>query len=340
MQLRFNQLNSQLNRQLAPIYLLCGDEPYQLGEAARLVRKKAHKQGFTEREVLDVDSHFDWNLLAAAAEAMSLFATRKLIELRVNQGKLGKEGGAAIRAYCERPCADNLLLILAPELESKDLQTQWVKAVDALGAVVQVWPLKEKELEPWMNQRLETAGFQPEAGVAALLAERAEGNLLAAVQEVEKLRLLHAPGALKLDDLLGNLADSARFDVYALMTAAIAGDRARVQRVLFGLRDEGTSEVLVLWVLARDVRMLAEAAGALARRESLETVLTTHRVSRQRQDGIVKALQKLSPNHLQRMLQRCLHIDLVIKGRAIGDPWLELARLADALTTAVARRTR
>lgn len=339
MQLRFNQLNSQLNRNLAPIYLLCGDEPYQLGEAARLVRKRAQKQGFTEREVFDVDSHFDWNLLAASAEAMSLFATRKLIELRVNNGKLGKDGGAAIRAYCERPCADNLLLILAPGLEWKDLQTQWVKAVDALGAVVQVWPLKEKELEPWVNQRLETAGFQPESGVAALLAERAEGNLLAAVQEIAKLRLLHAPGALKLDDLLGNLADSARFDVYALTTAALAGDRARVQRIVFGLRDEGISEVLVLWVLARDVRMLAEAAGALARHESLETVLTTHRVPRPRQDGIVKALQKLSLSHAQQMLQQCLQIDLAIKGRAPSDPWLLLARLADALTVAVARRS-
>jgi DNA polymerase-3 subunit delta len=338
MQLRFNQLNSQLNRNLAPVYLLCGDEPYQLGEAARLVRKRAQREGFTEREVLDVETHFDWNLLAASAEAMSLFATRKLIELRINNGKLGKDGSAALRAYCTQPCADNLLLILAPGLEWKDLQAQWVKAVDALGAVVQVWPLKEKELEPWVNQRLETAGFQPEPGVAALLAERAEGNLLAAVQEIEKLRLLHRPGALKLDDLLGNLADSARFDVYALTTAALAGERARVQRIVFGLRDEGTSEVLVLWVLARELRMLAEAAGVLARRGSLETVLTTHRVPRPRQEGIVKALQKLSPGYLQRMLQQCLQIDLAIKGRAPGDPWLQLARLADALTTAVVRQ--
>jgi DNA polymerase-3 subunit delta len=332
MQLRFNQLASQLSRELAPVYLLHGDEPYQLGEAARLIREQARRKGFDEREILDVDGHFDWNLLPASAEAMSLFSARKLIELRIGSGKLGKDGGAAIRAYCERPCPDNLLLILAPGLERKDLQAQWAKTVEALGVLVQVWPLKEKELETWLGQRLLAVGFQAGAGVAALLAERAEGNLLAAVQEIEKLRLLHETGPLTLDDLLGNLADSARFDLFALTDAAIAGDRARVQRVLAALRGEGIADALVLWVLARELRMLADVAAAIARRTSPESVFMTHRVPRPRQEGIARALRRLSPDLIQRLLQQCLLADLSIKGMTHDDSWQLLAIIADALS--------
>ncbi len=332
MNLRFNQLAGQLSRGLAPVYLLCGDEPYQLGKAARLIREQARRKGFDEREILDADGHFDWNLLTAAAESMSLFSARKLIELRVSHGKLGKEGAAALRAYCERLCPDNLLLILAPGLERKDLQTQWAKTVEALGVLVQVWPLKEKELEGWLTQRLQAVGFQPEPSVAALLAERSEGNLLAAVQEIEKLRLLHEPGPLTLDDLLGNLADSARFDLFALTDAALVGDRARVQRILSVLRGEGTAEILVLWVLARELRMLAEAAGAIARRTSPASVLAAHRIPRQRLETVERALRRLSPARLHDLLQQCAQADLAIKGMAPGDPWHYLARIADQLS--------
>ncbi len=330
MQLRFTQLADQLKRTVAPVYLCCGDEPYQLGEAARLVRERARQAGFDERAVLDADASFDWGLLTAAAETMSLFSMRKLIELRI--GKLGKEGGAAIRAYCQRACSDNLLLILAPDLKWKDLQTPWVKAAEALGVLLEVKPLKERELQSWLKARLLDAGFQPDAGVAALLAERAEGNLLAAVQEIEKLRLLHEPGSLTLDDLHGNLADSARYDLFALTDAALNADRARVQHILSVLRGEGTADTLVLWVLARELRMLVEVAGAMARRASPEPLFTAHRVPRLRQDTITQALRRLPPMLLQRLLQQCLQADLAIKGQTPGDPWQHLASIADVLS--------
>ncbi|MBK1718040.1 DNA polymerase III subunit delta [Thiocystis violacea] len=331
MQVRFNQLGGHLKSGLAPVYLICGDEPYQFGEAARLVREKARREGFDEREILDVDAHFQWGLLAAAADAMSLFSARKLIELRIGNGKIGKEGSEAVRAYCERPCPDNLLLILAPDMDRKESQAQWAKTVDSIGGVVQVWPLKERELEAWLGQRLQAAGFQAGQGVAALLAERAEGNLLAAAQEIEKLRLLHPPGPLELDDLLGNLADSARFDLFALTDAALSGDRARAQRVLSVLRGEGTADVLVLWILARELRMLAEAAGALARRNSPASVYAAHRVHRMRQETIERALRRLSTARLQELLQRCAKVDRSIKGLAPGDSWHQLAVIADGL---------
>ncbi|NKN32741.1 DNA polymerase III subunit delta [Marichromatium bheemlicum] len=331
MRLRFNQLQAQLERGLAPVYLLGGDEPFQLDEAARLIRAAARRAGFAEREVLDQDSGFDWHRLGATADALSLFSSRKLIELRLNSARIGKEGGAAVREYCARPCADNLLLILAPGLERKELKARWVGAVEACGAVLQVWPLKGRELEQWVEQRLRAAGFAPGSGVAALLAERAEGNLLAASQEIEKLRLLGEPGPLGLDDLLGTLADSARFDLFALTDAALAGDRARVQRILAVLRAEGSAESLVLWVLARELRMLAEAAEAIARQRSPAPVLAAHRVPRPRVAMVERALRGRPPRRFNGLLRRCAEADLAIKGLAPGDPWQRLAAIADDL---------
>ncbi|NEV62045.1 DNA polymerase III subunit delta [Thiorhodococcus minor] len=335
MQVRFNRLAGHLKSGLAPLYLVCGDEPYQLGEAARLVREKAKREGFDERELLDAEAGFDWGQLTAAAESMSLFSERKLIELRIGNGKIGKEGSEAICEYCERPCPDNLLLILAPGLDRKDLKTKWSKRVEEVGALIQVWPLKVQELEDWLEQRLKAAGFTPAQGVAAMLAERAEGNLLAGVQEVEKLRLLHEPGALRLDDLLGNLADSARFDLFALTDAAVSGDRIRAQRVLTVLRAEGTADALVLWVLAREIRMLADAAGTMARRGSLSQVFATHRVPKMRQPGIEKALRRLPSSVLSTLLQQCAAVDLMIKGLSGEDQWHRLAVIADCLCTGV-----
>jgi DNA polymerase III subunit delta len=330
MRLRFNQLQDDLSRGLAPLYLVCGDEPYQLGEAARLIREAARSQGFAEREVLDQDAAFDWHALAASADAMSLFSSRKLIELRIGTAKLGKDGGAAVRAYCDRPCPDNLLLIIAPELDRKELQSQWAKRVESIGALVQVWPLKGRELVQWLGQRLRSVGLQPGPGVAELLAERAEGNLLAAVQEIEKQRLLRDPGPLELADLLGNLADSARFDLFSLTDAALSGDRARTQRVLSVLRAEGTADVLVLWVLARELRTLAEAAGARAgggRAGGAGDV----RMPPQRLAAMERALSRLSPTLLRALLHQCSLVDQSIKGLAVGDPWHRLAVVADAL---------
>ncbi|QGU32983.1 DNA polymerase III subunit delta [Thermochromatium tepidum] len=332
MAISLNELGTKLKAELAPVYLICGDEPYQFGEAARLVREAARRAGFDEREILDAEGAFQWGALAAAAEAMSLFSSRRLIELRVAAGKIGKEGSEAIRVYCERPCPDTLLLILAPGMDRKELQSAWAKRIASIGAVIQVWPMKERELEGWLEQRLCAVGLQPGPGVAALLAERSEGNLLAAVQEVEKLRLLHDPGPLELDDLLGNLADSARFDLFALTDAALKGDRARVQRVLTVLRAEGTADVLVLWVLARELRMLAEAADAVARRTSLEAIYAKHRVPRMRQETIERALRRLSTGQLRELLWQCAGVDRAIKGVDPGDPWHRLARIADGLS--------
>lgn len=330
MRLRFDQLAGHLRSRLAPIYLICGEEPWQLGEAARMLREQAVGQGF-EREVLDQEAGFDWSALGAAADALSLFASRRLIELRLGSASLGQEGGAAVRRYCERTNPDTCLLMIAPELDRKDLKTKWAQEVERVGVLVQVWPMEGRRLLAWLGERLGAAGFQPAPGVAALLAERVEGNLLAAVQEVEKLRLLRDPGPLDEADLLSAICDNARFDLFDLSDSALAGDRARVTRVLGGLVGEGTAAPLILWVLARELRLLASAAYAKARGQDPVRVLAEQRVPEMRHGTILRALGRLSVARLQVLLRRCADADRAIKGLSPDDPWLLLHRIADTL---------
>ena len=231
--------------------------------------------------------------MAAAADALSLFASRRLIELRLGAASLGQDGSAAVRRYCERAAPDTVLLMVAPQLDRKDLKTKWAQEVERIGALVQVWPLEGGRLIAWLGDRLRVAGFQAAPGVAALLAERVEGNLLAAVQEIEKLRLLREPGPLDDAGLLGAICDNARFDLFDLTDAALAGDRARVARVLGGLVGEGTAAPLVLWVLARELRMLVGAAFARDRGQDPARVLAEQRVPESRQAGILRAIQRI-----------------------------------------------
>jgi DNA polymerase III subunit delta len=330
MRLRFDQLAGHLQRPLARVYLICGEEPWQLGEAARMVRAQALAQGF-EREVLDQEAGFDWSALAAAADALSLFASRRLIELRLGTATLGQDGSAAVRRYCERAAPDTVLLMVAAQLDRKDLKAKWAQEVDRVGALVQVWSLEGRRLVAWLGERLGAAGFRPGPGVAGLLADRVQGNLLAAVQEVEKLRLLREPGPLDEAGLLAAVCDSARFDLFDLTDAALAADRARVARVLGGLIGEGTAAPLVLWVLARELRLLAAAAHAQAQGRDPARPLAEQRVPEHRYGAILGTVRRLPLARVQVLLRRCAEADRAIKGVAVADPWLVLHRIADGL---------
>lgn len=322
MRLRADQLEEHLRGALAPVYVVSGDEPLQLDESADAIRTAARVQGFLSRDRLEADARFDWNRLAAEADALSLFADKRVIDLRIPSGKPGRDGGAALVEYCDRPPPDTLLLVSLPKLDRAQLNSKWCKALDRLGVLIQVWPIEGQRLSAWLQQRMRRLGLEPGAGVAALLAERVEGNLLAARQEVEKLLLLHGPGEIGVEQLAQGVADSARFDVFDLVDSALAGQAGRCVRILSGLRQEGVAAPVVLWALTREFRLLAGIAAAADAGRSLDQALQGARVWEKRRPLIKQALRRLRTAHLQRLLILCQESDAAIKGVGTRDPWL------------------
>jgi DNA polymerase-3 subunit delta len=334
MQLRQSDLAGHLARTLLPVYLVTGDEPLQVLEAADALRQAARERGHGTREVLEVGKGFDWDQLAAEAGSLSLFGDRRLLELRLASARPGTDGSKAIADYCARPPEDVVLLVLTPKLERDQTRSAWVKAIDAAGAVVQVWPVDAARLPAWIAQRMRQRGLSPAAGVAEMLAERSEGNLLACVQEIEKLFLLQGAGTVTTEQLASAVADSARFDVYGLVDTALGGAAARSLRMLHGLRAEGTAETLVLWALARETRMLAEISAALEAGGRPDALFQAHRIWDKRRPLVQQALRRGSTALWRQALTLCERCDRAIKGLGGGDPW----QLLEDLTLAMAGR--
>ena len=334
MRVSIDQLANHLSRSLTSIYLISGDEPLQVGEAADRVRQAAKTAGYTDRLVMDHCAGFNWDELAATASEMSLFAERRVIDLRLSSAKIGTDGSKALTAYAERPSEDDLLLITCPKLERAQQGAKWVKTIEKRAVLVQVWPIEMTHLPRWIEQRLRSRGLNPEPEVASMLAERVEGNLLAAAQEVEKLLLLNGPGAVTIEQMLAAVADSARFDVFGLVDAALQGNLLRVTRMLEGLRGEGLAPPVVLWALAREIRMLTSMCYAIDRGEQPDRVLANHRVWEKRKPLVKRGLQRLPLKCWQQLLQQCGQTDRVIKGRAQGDPWQYLIAIASQMAGA------
>jgi len=323
MRLRLEELSRHLQGQLAPVYLISGDEPLQLGETADAVRAAARAAGYGTREVFEANAQFDWGALAAEANALSLFAEQKIIDLRIPSGKPGREGGAALAEYAGNPPPDTLLLITLPKLDKSQQNTKWFKALEKLGVVIQVWPVKIDELPRWVGQRMRAAGLEPAPEVTQLLADRAEGNLLAARQEIEKLLLLNGPGPVNLEQFAAAVSDSARYDVFDLVDSALAGDAVRSLRILAGLQGEGVAAQLVLWALAREIRALARMAADAKRSGNLGQAISAVRppIWDNRKPLIRGALQRLGPKAWASLLVRCQQIDATIKSRDSSDAW-------------------
>ncbi len=329
MRLNTHQLPAQLKKPLPAVFLVSGDEPLQRGEALDAIRRAAREQEHNERELLDVGPHFDWGELAGLADNLSLFGDKRLIELRLNSPKIGNEGGKALLKYLERPAEDTLLLITSPRLERAQYSAKWVKAIERHGILVSVWPMDHKQLPGWLTQRMRSQGLEPEEGVAAWLADRVEGNLLAAVQEVEKLLLLQGPGPLSLEQMTAAASDSARYTVFDLADAALAGDSVRVVRITRTLQAEGSPEPLVLWALSKEVRLLAGLAGELGDGRSVTQLLAARRdIMEKRRSLYTRAIKHRSPLGWRRLLARCADADRAIKGEDSSDPWLQLEGLA------------
>lgn len=328
MQLKPEQLDAHLRKQLAPVYFISGDEPLRVMEAADAVRAAARRQGHDEREVMTVQAGFDWGSLMSEAGNLSLFSQRRVIDLRMPGGKPGADGSRALRAYAEQPPDDTLLLVTAGKLDKSTRTSKWVQALDRAGVVVFVWPLNAQEFNSWIQKRMRQRGLQPTADAVALLAERVEGNLLACVQEIEKLYLLQGEGAVDAGAILALVADNARYDVFGLVDSALAGEATRSARILQGLRAEGVVPQIVLWALSREVRQLTAMAAMVASGQPVQAVISRYRIwPSLRQPVVAAALQRLSVTRCHALLQHCARVDRVSKGRAAGNAWDELLQL-------------
>jgi DNA polymerase-3 subunit delta len=322
MRLTIQSLAAHLKQPLLPLYLVSGDEPFQQGEALRQLRAAALRQGHTEREVLEHDAHFDWSLLAGSAATLSLFGDKRLLELRLKSSKVGNDGSAALARYAEQPPPDTVLLIVCGKIERNQMSAKWIKTVDRLGALLPVWPIKPHELPAWLEDRMKNRGLRPLDGAAQWLAERVEGNLLAAVQELEKYLLLHGPGNVDPQRLAAAVADSARYSVFDLSDSALHGDPARCVRILRALRQEGAPAALVLWSLSKETRLLARLAAEQKSGQPLPQILAAHReIWDSRRTVYANALKRQSAPGWQRLLCHCAAADAVIKGLAIGEAW-------------------
>jgi DNA polymerase-3 subunit delta len=313
------QLEASLKRGLDRLYSIHGAEALLALEAADRIRESARRAGHTEREVFFAEPGADWNRLGALAANLSLFATKRLIEIRIPTGKPGAEGGRAIEAWCTKLPEDTVTMIVLPELEWQQRKGNWFGALESAGTVVEAKPISREELPDWLAERLSRQGQR--AGVETLewLADRVEGNLLAARQEVEKLALLLAQGEIGLQAIREAVTDVSRFERDSLVDAIHAGDTNRVARVLASLRAEDEPLPLLLWTLAEELRLLiALAAGQRPRRY----------LPPDRTEALSRTAKKHTPSTFDRELLRAHRIDRMIKGVETGDPWDNMIELA------------
>ncbi len=331
-QLRGEQLAAHLERPLGPLYVVYGDEPLLVIEAGDAIRAAARRQGYSEREVLVAGQGFNWTQLAMAGGNLSLFGDRKLIDLRIPTGKPGRDGGQALQEHCQRLSSDAMTLVTLPELTWQDEKASWFQTLAEAGTVLKLQAPNLGELPQWIAGRLQRQEQSAETEALRFIAERVEGNLLAAHQEIQKLALLHPPGELTLEQVESAVLNVARYDVFKLSEAVLAGQLGRVQRMLDGLQAEGEAEVLVHWALAEDIRALKRVKDAMNAGKPLPMALREHRVWGVKERLFERILPRASDAALGELLQAAHQVDGIVKGLKVPDwpanGWQALHRLA------------
>jgi DNA polymerase-3 subunit delta len=341
MKLAPDRLGAHLEQSLGALYLVHGDEPLLVSEAGDAIRAAARSRGFDEREILVSGQGFNWARVFESTGAMSLFGDRKVVDLRIPNGKPGKDGGDALKQLAERTPAqadDVLTLITLPELDWAARKTAWFTALEKQGVVIECNAPPREQLPRWIALRLgaQQQSAPPEA--LNFIADHVEGNLLAAHQELRKLALLHPPGELSLDAVRDAVLDVARYSVEHLRMALLEGNAARCSRLLEGLAGEGTAAPLVLWTLANEIRTLARVQSAQRGGQPLPAALKAERVfDDRRRNALQKALGRLQPGPVRAALAHAARIDRIIKGLAPGEAWDECLRLCLRLCPPPAR---
>jgi DNA polymerase-3 subunit delta len=324
------KLQAHLQNPLLPVYVVSGDEPLLSQECADAIRIAAREQGFTERELFHFEGNakqFDWDPLVNEFNSMSLFSDKKIIEVRIPGSKPGDKGVKALAEICANPSPDNLLLIILSKLEKGAHNSKWLKALEAAGAHIQVWPVDANQMPRWIGQRLRAANINANPEAVQILADRVEGNLLAAVQEIEKLKLLAPEGAVDGTTMSSVVTDSARYNIFEFVDKILLGDAQSAAKSLRGLENEGTEAIPLLWAITRELRILVKASELVASGEKTDWALKKSGVWDKRMPLFRGALKRLRPAHLRMLLRQAGAIDRGVKGMRSADVWDEMATL-------------
>jgi DNA polymerase-3 subunit delta len=327
MKISGENLTRHLTQELAPLYVIYGEALLLAIEASDAIQAAARKAGYTEREVLIAEPGFKWAELRNSSQNLSLFATRKLLDLRIPSGKPGVEGALALQEYCQKLNAETVTLVSLPRLDKTALSSKWFTALSSHGVVVVADDVALDALPAWIANRLKRQNQTVDSDTLAFLSERVEGNLLAAFQEIQKLALLFPAGLLSFKQVKDSVMDVARYDVFKLSEAMLVSDMARYAHILDGLRTEGTSTVLILWALAEDIRTLGKVMHSMQHSGNLAAALREARVWGVRQKLVEHAVQRSSPAMVEDALCKAAYVDRVIKGLCRGDVWDELLQL-------------
>ncbi len=326
MQLKPAQLTQHLSQSLASSYLISGDEPLIVQECADAVRRAAKEAGCSERQCIVINHKDDWIELGHAAGSLSLFAERKLIEIQLPSGKPATEGSKALLEYLEGG-SDDVLLIVSGRIDKASQKSKWYTGLDRAGVVMQVWPVAAAELPTWLQSRMHAVGLQVDQDAITLLAERLEGNLLAAAQEVEKLKLLHGENPITASMVTDTVSDNARYDAFRLVDVALSGNARGAVRTLRGLKAEAVQPPVLLWALAREVRLLADLKRDITGGIAAVSALNQRGVWRSRQPLVQKALNRLTGRDLAQLQALSFQTDGASKGFLPGIAWDALERL-------------
>jgi DNA polymerase-3 subunit delta len=320
MQVKAEQLAGSLKRGLAPVYLIGGDEPLLLQECRDQIREAAKTQGFIERELLQVERGFDWSELEQVA-APSLFATQKIIDLRLRTGKPGREGAKALTQWAEAADPNMVLVVSCEQWDASSRKSKWAAGLDKAGVRIDIWPIRAQDLPRWLEQRMQQQGMQPEPEVVRILADRLEGNLLAAKQEIDRLALIKGAGTVSADDVLKVVADSSRFDAFALAEHMMSGSLREGLRVAVGLKRMDTPLPMLLGALLRELKTAETFRLAMRGGEAEAMVFRRLNVWHNRQHAIRSAARRLNTRKFYAAFKTLALIDRQSKGRAAGDPW-------------------
>ncbi len=324
MKLYPERVAESLKKETLPIYMVSGDEPLLVQETCDEIRAALRDQGFSERDLFHAEASFDWEDVLFSANAMSLFAEKKILEIRMPSGKPGDKGAAALKTYTDSPSEDTVMLLVLPRLDAATQRAKWFKALEEKGAFVQVWPIELDRMPRWVSDRFRRAGLQADRDAVQLMVERVEGNLLAAIQEIERLKLVADQGRVTVQHVIDGVADSSRFDVFDAIDAALSQDAKRTLKVVNGLQLEGAELLPVANLVAREIRQLVTMAAQVESGKSIDAAMQSARVWQKRKSIVGKCLRARTMRELLDAERRVARVDQVFKGIGSGEPWREL----------------